>query len=225
MTKAIPLQSQRADSKHAAVQDADFYPSPLQQRNVRPGRSRQHANEARIVIHLDHKGIRLKAGPPIERQRVRMIEAAGVQPQPANGARPRRINCEIHHEPARAFADRISDDAEPRNLALLFFAKIQFEQTDARVAVGEDKNLDARIAENRRQIFVGHLESRPPQPMFADRPEQGAISIEIGRSPARYRQRGRAIRSARRRRPLTHLHECDSIDQLPRRYRRIAVWK
>ena len=59
-----------------------------------------------------------------------MIEVTRVQPKPANGMLPRGVDCEVHHEAARAFADGVFDHAEVGHLARVLDAKVQFEQTD-----------------------------------------------------------------------------------------------
>src|SRR5689334_2842397 len=142
--------------------------------------ARRGAVEARIVGDLDLPPERAKAGALVERQRGRMIEAAGVQPEPLDRPRPRKLERAVHQEAADAGADEFCRDTEHADLAGVRLTEIELEQAFVAVVGDEGVGFDQRVMEPGGEFFVGSADAREPQPLLADAAIEIAIPGEIG---------------------------------------------
>src|SRR5438067_10226046 len=90
--------------------------------------ARRGAVEARVVGDFDLPPERTKTGALVERQRSRMIEGAGVQPETRDVARPRKLQRAVHQPTAGAAADELCGNAEHADLANCGPAEVELEQ-------------------------------------------------------------------------------------------------
>src|SRR5580692_8467312 len=100
----------------------------LDNRNMLCRTARQSPVKPRIVSDFDLSPKRAEARPPIESQRARMIEGAGVHPEARDGLRPRPLQRAVHQKAAGTGADQFRGDAEQGQLALAGGAEIQMQQ-------------------------------------------------------------------------------------------------
>src|SRR4051812_16545914 len=89
---------------------------------------RRLAVDARIVLDLDLPMKRAKAGAQIERHRAGMIMRAGMQPEPRDRARPRKLQRAIHQPAAGAAADELCTHTEEHDFAVPGLAKVELQQ-------------------------------------------------------------------------------------------------
>src|SRR4051812_1324275 len=82
------------------------------QRHVTCHVAGQGAVEPGIISDLDLPSIGTEAGALVERQRARMIEAAGMDPEPRQRPRPGALQRAVHQQPSCAGADQLCGDTE-----------------------------------------------------------------------------------------------------------------
>ncbi len=82
----------------------------------------------RIVRNLDLPPERAKPRALVEGHRRRMIQRAGVHPDPRDLPRPRPLQRAVHQPAAGAAADQFGGNAEEGEFALAGPAKIQLQQ-------------------------------------------------------------------------------------------------
>src|SRR3954470_1673547 len=91
--------------------------------------ARRRPIKPRIIGDFDLPPKGAESGPPVKRQRGRMIESAGVHPQPADRPRPRQLKRAIHQPAAGTRAYQLRGYAKEGELALAWGSKIQLKQT------------------------------------------------------------------------------------------------
>ena len=57
--------------------------------------------------------------------------------------------------------------------------EIKFQHANCRIALIEGVGLHLRVAENCRQLFIGHDEARKPHEVFAHFAEYPAVAVEV----------------------------------------------
>lgn len=174
---------------------------------MRRRRERQNAGEARIVDDLDLAAERPEAGALVERERRRMIEGAGVHPDPRHWLRP-GARQRLGHQPAPgAAADQRRGNAEERQFAIAGRPEVELEQPRIHAAALQRIDLDLRRLQDRRELGVRHDQARVPQPILADAAIERAKPRDVRRDHPP--QRPPAIRHAARRRRHEHLQMRD----------------
>src|SRR3954451_25054958 len=91
--------------------------------------ARRRPIKPRIIHDFDLSAKGAESGPLVKRQRGRMIESAGVHPQPADRPGPRRLKAAINQQMARPAAYQLRGYAEEGELALAWGSEIQLKQT------------------------------------------------------------------------------------------------
>src|SRR3954452_18422082 len=91
--------------------------------------ARRRPIKPRIIHDFDLPPKGAESGPLVKRQRGRMIESAGVHPQPADRPRPRQLKRAIHQPMARAAAYQLRGYAEEGELALAWCSYLQLKQS------------------------------------------------------------------------------------------------
>ena len=94
--------------------------------------ARRQTDQPRIVRDLDGAACRVKPGADIERQRVRVVQAAGVDPETTRALRhASSIACDMSQRPAPA-PTSIGREAEIGELDVGRLAPVELEQTHGR---------------------------------------------------------------------------------------------
>ena len=154
-----------------------FCLAPLRQiRDLRRRLRQQQPRRPRVGKRLDRSLHRHEPLRPIKPQRARMIECAGMQPDPLHPLRPGPRASLGHQPPAVALPRQLRDQPEIRNLARARLAEIELEYPDLDPRRIEHRiHRDPRIMHDRRQRIIHHHQPREPQPWAPHPPEQRAI--------------------------------------------------
>src|SRR5688500_8975018 len=107
-----------------------------------------------------------------------------MHPEAVDRLRPRETNGFVHQEAAGTFPDRIGQQAEKGQFAVILFREIKLEQACYRAVIEKPIDVDSGVAKYPRELMIRHDEARIPQPVLADGLEEGAIGGEVGVSPA-----------------------------------------
>src|SRR6185312_1279821 len=105
-----------------------------------------------------------------------MVERAGVDMDPVDALPPRSAN-RFRQKPAPVtLARQRGDQADEGKLALMWFTKIEFEDSDlAPGFVNHCIELDLRVLDDRGEVRIVHHQAREPQPWRSHQTEQLAV--------------------------------------------------
>src|SRR5262249_21280721 len=105
-----------------------------------------------------------KAGLLIVAERARVIEAAGVHPEPVDRARPRPFDCGLQKERPELAADEFRDEAEIGQFRLTRIGRLQLEIASRHAADVKHEYLRRLLRDLYRKRLVVEQPTLVPQP-------------------------------------------------------------
>ena len=86
------------------------------------------AIEPGVVGNLDLASIGSEAGADVELDGSGMVEGAGVEPKPADGAGPSEFQSLVHEPASGTLADHFTGEADECDFAFVFGTVVEFEE-------------------------------------------------------------------------------------------------
>ena len=126
---------------------------------------------------LDPLVIDSKAGLSVNGDRARMVEVAGVHPEPARPRPPGVTDRPVEQIAAEAAADELGQEPEIGELGIGRLAAVELGVARRNAVDPEHVHLHRRIADDLEELLVRQQQAHHPGPLLADR----AIEIAVER--------------------------------------------